>query len=125
MRYLTLVVALAALAAGSAEAQGKSRGNGHAGGTKTPPGLAKKGGLPPGQAKKLYRADDGVVVLRDVFGRNGYTVVRTVPEGDRRHVYYRGSDGVERRAVVAPGDERLTFTNVPRPLLEQIWSRLY
>jgi hypothetical protein len=125
MRIPILVTALAVLATGAAEAQGKSRGNGHAGGQKTPPGLAKKGGLPPGQAKKVHRPDDGVVVLRDVLGRNGYTVVRTVPAGDRRHVYYRGRDGVERRAVVAPGDERLTFTDVPRPLVEQIWSRLY
>ncbi|MDF1501699.1 hypothetical protein [Roseisolibacter sp. H3M3-2] len=123
MRRSILAFALLALAAGTAEAQGRGKGNGN--GNKVPPGLAKKGGLPPGQAKKLYRADDGVVVLRDVFGRNGYTVVRTVPEGDRRFVYYRGADGVVRRAVVAPGEERPSFTNVPRAVLEQIWSRLY
>lgn len=124
MRIPMLAIALVALAAGAAEAQGRSRGNGHAGGTKTPPGLAGKGGLPPGQAKKLYGADDGVLALRDVFGRNGYTVVRTVPDGDRRHVYYRGGDGVERRAVVAPGEGGPTFANVPPSLLAQIRSRL-
>lgn len=92
---------------------------------KVPPGLAKKGGLPPGQAKKLYRADDGVAALRDVFGRHGYTVVRTANSGDRRYVYYRLRDGDVRRAIVMPGTDRLRFSNVPDALVREIYSRLY
>jgi hypothetical protein len=90
-----------------------------------PPGLAKKGGLPPGQAKKLYRADDGLVVLRDVFGRHGYTIVRTTRNGDSRNVYYRLGEGAIRRAVVMPGSSRLQFRNVPDALVREIYSRLY
>ena len=138
-RTLTLAVAALALAAGTAGAQGKGKGNGQGHGNdrgndqglvqrdgrRVPPGLAKKGGLPPGQAKKRYRADDGVGVLRDVFGRNGYTVVRTVPDGDTRYVYYRNDDGMVRRAVVSPGEDRLRFGNVPADLLRQVVARLY
>lgn len=90
-----------------------------------PPGLAKKGGLPPGQAKKLYRATDGVVVLRDVFGRHGYTVVRTQPYGTSEYVYYRRGDGAIQRAIIVPGTERLSFQNVPQSLLQEILARLY
>ena len=121
------VAAAMLLHADPAQAQGRAHGQGHGNGNghKVPPGLAKKGGLPPGQAKKLHRADDGVVVLRDVFGRNGYTVVRTSADGDRRYVYYRAADGDVRRAVVYPGTERLTFQNVPDALLRQVLARLY
>jgi hypothetical protein len=145
-RTLALALTALALAAGTAGAQGKGRGNGRDhdrthdrthdrgddhgmaqgnAGRRVPPGLAKKGGLPPGQAKKLYRTDDGVGVLRDVFGRNGYTVVRTVSKGDTRHVYYRDGDGAVRRAVVSPGEDRLRFGNVPGDLLRQVVARLY
>ena len=92
---------------------------------KVPPGLAKKGGLPPGQAKKLYRTDDGVGVLRDVFGRHGYTVLRTTNSGDARYVYYRFGNGATRRAIVMPGSSRLRFRNVPDALVREIYSRLY
>jgi hypothetical protein len=132
------------LALGTAGAQG--RGNGHdrnrerdryrdrqdyrvppglARQGKIPPGLAKKGGLPPGQAKKLYRADDGVVALRDVFGRHGYTVIRTANSGNTRYVYYRSRNGTVRRAIVMPGSDRLRFRNVPDALVREIYSRLY
>jgi hypothetical protein len=90
-----------------------------------PPGLAKKGGLPPGQAKKLYRADDGVAALRDVFGRHGYTVVRTANSGDTRYVYYRRRNGTLQRAIVMPGSDRLRFRNVPDALVREVYSRLY
>ena len=134
-RTLALALAALALGAGAAGAQGKGNGKKKGRGDDqriaqddgrcVPPGLAKKGGLPPGQAKKLYRTDDGVGVLRDVFGRNGYTVVRTVPNGDTRHVYYRDADGMVRRAVVSPGEDRLRFGNVPGDLLRQVVARLY
>ncbi len=130
-RSLSTILGTAAVAAAMllhadpAQAQGRAHGKGQGNGSKVPPGLAKKGGLPPGQAKKLYRADDGVVVLRDVFGRNGYTVVRTSADGDRRYVYYRAADGDLRRAVVYPGTERLAFDNVPSALLRQVLARLY
>ena len=95
-------------------------------GRRVPPGLAKKGGLPPGQAKKMYRATDGVDALRDVFGRHGYTVVRTQPYGTRQYVYYRqGSTGLVQRAVIYPGTDRLTFQNVPQVLLQEVLARLY
>ena len=92
---------------------------------RVPPGLAKKGGLPPGQAKKYYRATDGVVVLRDVFGRHGYTVVRTQPYGTSQYVYYRQGNGLVQRAIIVPGNDRLSFQNVPQLLLQEILARLY
>ena len=92
---------------------------------RVPPGLAKKGGLPPGQAKKMYRATDGVVALRDVFGRHGYTVVRTQPFGTGQYVYYRLGNGLVQRAVVYPGTDRLTFQNVPQLLLQEVFARLH
>lgn len=95
-------------------------------GRRVPPGLAKKGGLPPGQAKKMYRATDGVDALRDVFGRHGYTVVRTQPYGTWQYVYYRqGTTGLVQRAVIYPGTDRLTFQNVPQVLLQEVLARLY
>jgi hypothetical protein len=121
----TAAVVAALLHADPAQAQGRGKGDGHGHGHKVPPGLAKKGGLPPGQARKLYRADDGVVALRDVFGRNGYTVVRTVPEGEARYGYYRSGDGTVRRAIVRPGEERLSFGNVPSDIVRQVVARLY
>jgi len=91
-----------------------------------PPGLAKKpGGMPPGQYKKLYRPNDGAVVLRDVFVRRGYPVTRMVNAGQSEYVYYRLPDGSIRRAVVSPGTDRLNFSNVPSSLLQEVLSRLY
>ena len=118
----SLCVALAALciATETASAQGRGRGP-----NKVPPGLVKKGGLPPGQAKKIYRADDGVVVLRDVFGRHGYTIVRTAGSGDARYVYYRMRDGATRRAIISPGADRLAFRNVPDAIVREVLARLY
>jgi hypothetical protein len=113
----TAAVALC-LVSGAVEAQG--RGN-----DKVPPGLAKKGGLPPGQAKKIYRADDGVGMLRVIFGEHGYTVVRTANDGESRYVYYRVKNGPIRRVIVVPGPERLTFRNLPDALLREVLARLY
>lgn len=90
-----------------------------------PPGLAKTGGVPPGQLKKYYRPDDGVSVLSDVFGRHGYTVVRTVPNGDARYVYYRYRNGGVRRAIVRPYNDQLSFSNVPNTLLREVIARLH
>jgi hypothetical protein len=92
---------------------------------RAPPGLAKKpGGLPPGQYKKRYATSDGVVVLRDVFGRHGYTVQRVAPYGTSQYVYYRLPDGTVRRAVVSPGTDQLVFANVPAALLSEVLARL-
>ena len=137
-------VAAGAQGQGKGHGNGKGNGNGHGNAAvdgrvdergdergevgrenRIPPGLAKKGGLPPGQAKKMYRADDGVSALSDVFGRHGYTVVRTEPYGDSRYVYYRQRNGAIRRAVVMPGTDRLGFRNVPSSLLQEVLSRLY
>lgn len=93
---------------------------------RVPPGLAKKpGGMPPGQYKKRHTADRGVVELRDVFGRHGYTVLRSENSGDRRYVYYRASDGTTHRAIVRPGSDRLHFSNVPASLVQEVLARLY
>ena len=94
-------------------------------GRRIPPGLAKKpGGMPPGQYKKRYGTTQGVTVLSDILGQRGYTVIRTVPAGESRYVYYRASDGTVRRAIVSPGREQLTFTNVPADLLREVLARL-
>jgi len=92
-----------------------------------PPGLAKKpGGMPPGQYKKLYSADQGAYVLSDVLGRRGYPIVRRADAGTSEYVYYRDHDGRIRRAIVSPGDDRrLRFSNVPSSLLSEVLSRLY
>jgi ribosomal protein L27 len=95
-------------------------------GRKIPPGLAKKPGqMPPGQYKKLYNSYDGANVLGDIFRRRGYTVVRTVPNGDARYVYYRYGNGLEQRAIVRPGTDRLLFSNVPSSVLQAVLSYLY
>ena len=89
-----------------------------------PPGLAKKpGGMPPGQYKKLYNTHQGASVLSDVLGRRGYPVVRSTDAGDSEYVYYRDRDGRIRRAIVSPGSDRLRFSNVPSSLLSEVISR--
>jgi hypothetical protein len=92
---------------------------------RVPPGLAKKGGLPPGQAKKHYYASQGVPVMREVFLRHGYTVVRTQPYGTSQYVYYRQANGPIQRAVIYPGTSQLGFQNVPQTLIQEILARLY
>jgi hypothetical protein len=95
-------------------------------GRKIPPGLAKKPGqMPPGQYKKIYGTQDGANVLSDIFRRRGYTVTRLVPYGESRYVYYRGTDGNIRRAIVSPGADRLSFSNVPAAILQEVLARLY
>jgi hypothetical protein len=94
--------------------------------TKVPPGLAKKPGqMPPGQYKKRYGTSEGADVLGGILRRRGYSVIRVVPAGDSRYVYYRTADGLERRAIVSPGTDRLSFTNVPAALLQEVLARLY
>lgn len=95
-------------------------------GRRVPPGLAKKPGqMPPGQYKKIYSTREGASVLGDILGRRGYRVTRTGFEGDTRYVWYRGQDGVLRRAIVRPGNERLQFANVPQAVLAAVLQRLY
>lgn len=91
-----------------------------------PPGLAKKPGMmPPGQYKKLYTTSQGADVLSGIFRSNGYTVTRVVPYGSSRYVYYRLRNGQEQRAIIRPGTDRLSFTNVPSRLLPLVMSRLH
>jgi hypothetical protein len=93
---------------------------------KVPPGLAKKPGqMPPGQYKKLYSTADGASVLSDIFRRHNYAVTRVQTYGDSRYVYYRAPDGSIRRAIVSPGTSRLSFSNVPSLILQEVLSRLY
>ena len=144
--------ALLVASAGTAQAQGKGHGKEHKSAQaaargddrrvydsrgdydprydrtrRIPPGLAKKpGGMPPGQYKKLYSADQGAYVLSDVLGRRGYPIVRRTDAGTSEYVYYRDHDGRIRRAIVSPGDDRrLRFSNVPSSLLSEVLSRLY
>jgi hypothetical protein len=145
MRIIGVAAALMALA-GTAQAQGKGHGKAKnkgqdaavvrradgdvvvvpRNGRKVPPGLAKKPGqMPPGQYKKIYGTNDGASVLSDILRRRGYTVTRLVPSGDSRVVYYRAPDGTIRRAVVSPGVERLSFSNVPAVILQEVLARLY
>ena len=93
---------------------------------KVPPGLAKKpGGMPPGQYKKVYSTHQGASILSDVLGRRGYTVVRSADAGSSRYVYYRDREGDLHRAVVSPGTERLRFSNVPDRMLSEVLARMY
>lgn len=151
-RVLIGVAAAVMALAGTAQAQGKGKGKEKHGekhadkranatiihradgdvvivprnGRKVPPGLAKKPGqMPPGQYKKIYRTQDGASILSDIFRRRGYTVTRLVPYGDSRYVYYRGTDGRIRRAIVSPGADRLSFSNVPAAILQEVLARLY
>ena len=95
-------------------------------GRKVPPGLAKKPGqMPPGQYKKRYGTNDGASVLGDILNRRGYSVMRTVANGDSRYVYYRTRDGRLQRAIVTPGADRLGFSNVPSIVLREVLARLY
>jgi hypothetical protein len=126
-RTLFTAAIMLSLAIGTAEAQqqGKATNRTRGNSGKVAPGLQKQGGLPPGQAKKRYRTDDGLVVLRDVLKRRGYTVVRSTRSNDVRYVYYRVNGGPVRRAAVRPGPERLVFSDVPQVVLREVIARLY
>jgi hypothetical protein len=151
-RVIFAATAALALAAGSANAQGKSHDKDHGKakshisredadairlrelnearyrntGSRVPPGLAKKPGqMPPGQYKKRYGTSEGASVLGDIFRRRGYTVTRVAPYGQSQYVYYRLRDGGERRALVSNGTDRLQFTNVPQTVLQAVLAQLY
>jgi hypothetical protein len=142
-RIIGLATAALIIAASPVLAQSKGKGKGHdkdhdrdrddrvivesnGNGRNVPPGLAKKpGGMPPGQYKKLYTPQQGLPVLRDVFHRHGYTVVRTSPYGQSQYVYYRAPNGTLQRAIIAPGTTQLGFTNVPDVVLREVLLRLY
>lgn len=110
---------------GNRDIDGRHR-DGYGSGVKTPPGLAKKpGGLPPGQYKKRYGTNDGADILGGVLRRRGYSVLRVVPAGDSRYVFYRLRDGREQRAMVSPGTDRLKFHNVPASLLQEVLTAMY
>lgn len=121
---LAAVILLALTATTAAAQQGKASNRTRGASGQVAPGLEKKGGLPPGQAKKLG-TDDGAGALRDIFGRRGYIIVRTVRDGDVRYVYYRRKNGPVQRAVVRPGRERLVFVGVPELILREVLARLY
>jgi len=82
--------------------------------------------MPPGQYRKhYYTTDQGANRLGDILRRRGYAVQRMAPYGNSRLVYYRGNDGIVRRAVVNPGANQLGFSNVPSSLLQEVMSSLY
>ena len=112
-------------------------------GRRVPPGLAKKPGqMPPGQYKKIYGAnrndprydprydarnntEQGGMVLSRILRQNGYSVLRDGSQDQSRYVDYRLRDGSVRRAFVSRGAERLSFSNVPQGVLQQVLSKLY
>ena len=95
-------------------------------GRRVPPGLAKKPGqMPPGQYKKRYGTYEGASILGEVMRRRGYDVLRIVPAGTSRYVYYRPDDGREQRAIVRYGTDQLQFTNVPSAIVQTVLARLY
>ena len=138
-RAVGAVVVALGVAAGAAGAQGKGNGqhaaqpaprrggDAHASARAngTPPGLAKKpGGMPPGQYKKRYRPDDGVLILRDVFSREGIRVIRVERSGDLRYVIYRTKTGTTARATVRPGEDRPVITGAPRTVTARVMERM-
>lgn len=91
-----------------------------------PPGLAKKPGhMPPGQYKKHYGTYEGANVLGEIMRRRGYRVLRIVPAGTSRYVYYRPNNGREQCAIVRDGTDRLRFSNVPSGVLQAVLAQLY
>ena len=96
-----------------------------------PPGLMNKPGhMPPGQYKKRYRAYYGADVLSDIMRRRHYRVVRIVPAGEARYVYYQpyyGPNyyGDEQWILVRPGSDRLYFDNAPASILQAVLAQLY
>lgn len=93
---------------------------------RVPPGLAKKPGhMPPGQYKKRYRAYEGATALSEVLRRRGDRVIRVVPAGEARYVYYQPAYGAERWVLVRPGTDRLYFDNAPTSLVQAVLARLY
>src|SRR5262245_6180821 len=101
------ILVLALATPSSAVAQGKAPGNGK---------------VPPGQAKKVTPSG-AVVVIRDVFGRNGYEVVRVEQVGVTHVVYYRRGNmgrgkgkGPLERMVVRPSNNIVVFEGGPANL---------
>jgi len=100
-----------------------------------PPGLMKKPGhMPPGQYKKYYRAYYGADVLSREMRRRHYRVVRIVPAGEARYVYYQpyyqpyygpSYYGDEQWILVRPGVDRLYFDNAPASILQAVLAQLY
>jgi hypothetical protein len=96
-----------------------------------PPGLMNKPGhMPPGQYKKYYRAYYGADVLSREMRRRHYRIVRIVPAGEARYVYYQpyyGPNyyGDEQWILVRPGADRLYFDNAPPSLLQAVLAQLY
>ena len=96
------------------------------------PGLyGKPGHMPPGQYKKhYYRAYYGADVLSREMRRRHYRIVRIVPAGEARYVYYQpyyGPNyyGDEQWILVRPGADRLYFDNAPPSLLQAVLAQLY
>lgn len=125
MRKLFLASALAVGAAlclptSAVQAQGRGHGHGHGG----PPGLEKKGGMPPGLAKKREHA---IYVTRDVLDRHGYAVVRVEEHGDARWIFYKPKHRKHARVsylIIRPDDDyeedRIVVVDAPRPVLLDI-----
>jgi hypothetical protein len=89
-----------------------------------------KGRVPPGQAKKVTPSG-AVVVIRDVFGRNGYEVVRVQQVGVTQVVYYRRGNmgngrgkGPVEKLVVRPSNDIVVFEGGPAGLLVNVRVKL-
>lgn len=90
---------------------------------------AKK--IPPGQLKKHVTTTQAIGVTREVLVSNGFQVVRVVPNGASRVVYYRRGNngngvglGPVQRLVIIPSGDVVQFQSVPNALLSTILARL-
>ncbi|HVE80045.1 MAG TPA: hypothetical protein VNA89_14360 [Gemmatimonadaceae bacterium] len=129
-KLLPLALIVLTIAAGRAQAQGKSKGNGAPEATAAKPELAKegKGGKP---AKVVVTYDRAVDVTREVLIERGYRIERVETVGPTRVIYfYRGNRGRGRgrgpllRMIVRRVDDRFVFDHAPSGVTVDINVRL-
>lgn len=133
-KLLPLAVIVLALAAGRAEAQGRSKGKDATSEAKpaAKPDLAKAGsGAKPAKAKIVITHDRAVDVTREVLVAKGYRVERVERVGATRVIYfYRGNRGRGRgrgplmRMVVRPVGDGFEFDHAPSGVTVDIKVRL-
>ena len=116
----TIALTLSCLAPAVGRAQGR--------GAKNTPAQPEKS--PPGQAKKVTTSS-AVVAIREIFGRNGYDVLRVEAVKDAQVVYYRRGNmgrgkgqGPIEQMIVRPRNDIVVFEGGPSGLVVDIKLRL-